>query len=38
VFSASGSSRLNLLGFASGIKPAAVLAMLNIKYHLKEWQ
>jgi hypothetical protein len=36
MFSASDSSRINLLGFASEIKPATVLGMLNIKYHLIE--
>jgi hypothetical protein len=33
MFSASDSSRLNLLGFASEIKSATVFGMLNIKYH-----
>jgi hypothetical protein len=32
MFSASDSSRLNLLGFASEIKPANALGKLNIKY------
>jgi hypothetical protein len=34
MFSASVNNRLNLLGFASEIKPAIALGMLNIKYHL----
>jgi hypothetical protein len=43
MFSAWDSSRINLLGFASEIKPATVLGMLNIKYHfdirpMKNWE
>jgi hypothetical protein len=34
MFSASDSSRLDLLGFASEIKPATALGMRNIKYHI----
>jgi hypothetical protein len=38
MFSASNSSRLNLLGFASEIKPAIILGMLNVKYHFIQVQ